>query len=131
MHRKISIINPTTICMIICAILLFKAFYNTYEYSPNDPIGPAEGRLVLGVSGAIVGAVMGLILAFIARLFFKPNRANRLLKEQNKILYDNNNNNYNQNSKVSELNQLNKLKENGTLSEEEFKKLKNEILSRK
>ncbi|MCB2295449.1 hypothetical protein LGK95_18360 [Clostridium algoriphilum] len=128
MNKKISFINPTTICMVICAIFLFNVFYKTYEYSPNDPIGAVGGRLLLGVTGAIVGAIMGLILTFIAHLFFKPSRTNRLLKEQNNILY---NNNCNKNNKIEELNKLTELKKSGTLSEEEFKKLKNKILNKR
>ncbi|MCB2357106.1 SHOCT domain-containing protein [Clostridium estertheticum] len=127
MNKKKSFINPTTICMGICAILLFNVFYKTYEYSLNDPIGATEGRLVLGITGAIGGAFMGLILRYIGHLFFRPSRTDRLIRQQNKIL---SNNNYNPNSKVNELKELNELKKSGALSEEEFKKMKNEILNR-
>ncbi|MCB2362248.1 SHOCT domain-containing protein [Clostridium estertheticum] len=128
MNKKISFINSTTICMVICAIFLFNVFYKTYEYSPDDPIGAVGGRLLVGITGAIVGALMGLILRFIGHLFFRPCRTDRLIREQNKIL---SNNNYNKNSKVNELKELNELKKSGALSEEEFKKMKNEILNRR
>jgi len=118
--------------MLICAILLFKVFYKTYEHSVGDPIGAVEGRLLMGIIGGIGGAMLGLLLAFIAHLFFKPSHTNRLLKEQNRMLNDNyRENNYNKNSKVDEINKLNNLKKSGVLSLEEFKKLKNEILNRK
>jgi len=135
MHRKksiINLINPTTICMLICAITLFNLTYKTYEYKVGDPIGAVGGRLLVGISGGVVGAIFGLILSFIVHLFFGPSRTQRLLKEQNRILNDNNNeNNYSKNSKVDELNKLNDLKKSGLLSLGEFKKLKNEILNRR
>lgn len=128
MNKKKSVINPTTICMIICAIFVSDAFYKSFQYSVGDPIGAVNGRLLLGATGAITGAIFGLILSFIAKLFFKPSRTSRLIREQNNILSDND---YNKNNKVDELNKLNELKKNGTLSEEEFKKLKYEILNRR
>ena len=132
MRKKISLINPTTICMLICAIPLFNVFYKTYEHNVGDPISAVEGRLLMGITGGIGGAMLGLILAFIAHLFFKPSHTNRLIQEQNRMLNENNKeNNYDKNSKVDELNKLNNLKKSGVLSLEEFKKLKNEILNRK
>ena len=115
--------------MFICAILISKVFYKVFEYSPDDPISAINGRIIFTITGAITGAIVGLILAFIIHIFFKPGRTNRLLKEQNKILYDNSN--YIKTSKVDELNKLNELKKSGILREEEFIKLKNEILYRK
>ncbi|MCB2295894.1 hypothetical protein LGK95_20750 [Clostridium algoriphilum] len=126
MRKKISLINPTTICMLICAILLFDVSYRTFEYSVGDPIGAANGRLLVAIAGGIGGAVMGFILASIAHLFFKPSRTNRLLQEQNRML---NNNNNNINNKIDKLNKLNELKKSGAISENELKKLKNEILN--
>lgn len=129
MSKKASIINLTTICMTICAILIAKVFYKFFEYTPGDPVSATNGRTIFTITGAISGAIIGLILAFIIHIFFKPGHTNRLLKEQNRILYDNNN--YNKVSKVDELNKLNELKKSGMLREEEFIKLKNEILNRK
>jgi len=129
MSKKASKLNLNTICMAICAILVFKVFYETFEYSPGDPISAVTGRIIFSITGALAGAIIGLILAFIIHIFFKPSRTNRLLKEQNRILYDNNN--YNKTSKVDELNKLNELKKSGMLREKEFIKLKNEILNRK
>jgi len=114
--------------MLVCAIALFNLTYKTYEFKVGDRIGAVGGRLLVGISGGVVGAIFGLILSLIARLFFRSSRNQRLLKEQNRILKDNNN--YNKNTKVDELNKLNDLKKSGVLSVVEFKKLKNEILNR-
>ena len=100
MNKKKSVINPTTICMIICAIFISDGFYKSYEYSIGDPIGSVGGRLLVRAMGAITGAIFGLILSFVAKLFIKLFSTNSLIKEQNKILSDNN---YNKNNKVNEL----------------------------
>ena len=130
MRKKLSIINPITIGILIFAILCFKMFYNNFEYSPGDPIGEvANGRLLVGIIGGIIGGIVGLILGFIVHLMFRPNLTNRLLKEQNRMIYNNNNNS--KNNKIDELTKLNELKKKGAISEEEFKELKGEIVNRR
>ena len=132
MSKRKSLINPTTICVLIGAVLMFNVSYKTFEYSVGDPFGAIEGRRIVAISGGVAGAFAGLLLAFVARLLFIPSCTNRLLKEQNRMLNNNKHqNNSNRNNKVDELNKLNELKKNGALSEEEFRKLKNEILNRK
>ena len=126
MHKKISIINPMTIGMLILAIPCFNIFYKTYKFSQGDPI---NGRLIGGIGAGIGGGVIGLVLGFIVYLMFRPSQTNRLLKEQNRMIYNNINNN--KNNKIDELTKLNELKKNGAISEEEFKKLKNRILNRR
>lgn len=127
--KKKSLLNSTTICMLLCAIAIAKFSYESYQYNLGDPFKFVEGRIIFTIFGSILGAIMGLILVFFIHIFFKPSRTNKLLEQQNKFLYDNNK--YNKNSKVDELNKLNELRKNGVLCEKEFIKLKNEILNRK
>ena len=126
MHKKISIISPMTIGMLILAITCFNIFYKTYEISPGDPV---NGRLIGGIGAGIGGGIIGLVLGFIVYLSFRPSQTNRLLKEQNRMIYNNNKNN--KNNKIDELTKLNELRENDAISDEEFKKLKNEIVNRR
>lgn len=132
MSKRKSLINPTIICMLIGAIVMFNVSYKTFEYHVGDAFGAIEGRRIVAISGGVGGAFAGLLLAFVAHLFFRPSHTNRLLKEQNRMLNNNKyQNNSNRNNKVDELNKLNELKKSGVLSEQEFRKLKTEIVDRK
>ena len=125
MKNKISLINPMTICILIFAIPSFYEIYITYIPSANDPAG---GKYILSITAGIGGGIIGLGIWFIGHILFRPNHTNRLLQEQNRILYDNSKiSNY---SKTDELSKLNELKKSGSISEYEFNKLKNEIINR-
>ena len=125
MKKKISLINPMTICILLCAIPLVILTHKIYTPSANDPVG---GEFMLEVFMGIGGGIIGLGIWFIGHILFRPNHTSRLLQEQNRILYDNSKiNNY---SKTDELSKLNELKKSGSISEYEFNKLKNEIINR-
>lgn len=125
MKNKIFLINPMTVCILICAISLVILTHKIYTPSVNDPAG---GEFMLEALMGIGGGIIGLFIWFIGHILFRPSHTNRLLQEQNRILYDNSKiSNY---SKTDELSKLNELKKSGSISEYEFNKLKNEIINR-
>jgi hypothetical protein len=77
--------------------------------------------LIMALSGAIFGAILGLIF----RVLFGPNRTQRLLYKQNKILQ-----NKVKNDKLDDLERINILKKSGSITDREYEKLKKEILNR-
>ena len=125
MKKKISLISPMTICILIFAIPSFYLFYKSYTPTINDPVG---GKYIIAIFAGISGGIIGLIIWFIGHMMFRPNHTQRLLQEQNRMLHDNNANG--NNSKIDELKDLDGLKKSGAITEDEFNRLKNEILNR-
>ncbi|MCB2295948.1 SHOCT domain-containing protein [Clostridium algoriphilum] len=138
MRKKKSFINPITVCTITGAILLFNVFYKMYKQPVGAPTSEFTGRLYMGGVGAMFGSIIGLMLGLFIYTIFKPSKTKILLLEQRRMIKDfdnnNNNNNYNNNNnndKIDKLSKLNELKKSGAISDEEFNKLKKEIINRK
>jgi len=143
MRKKKSFINPITVCTMTGAILLFNVFYKMYKQPVGAPISEFTGRLYMGGVGAMFGSIIGLMLGLFIYTIFKPSKTKILLLEQRRMIKDfdnNNNNNYNNNNnnnnidkidKIDKLSKLNEFKKSGAISDEEFNKLKKEIINRK
>lgn len=80
--------------------------------SDENWIGRIAVSLAIACSGAILGGIIGLILHLIFR------RRTIVVSKNDK-------------TKIDDLNNLNNLRKNGTVTEEEFKRLKREIINNK
>lgn len=122
MDKKSSAKIPMLIGMVLGFISLFKMYYAVYEPSIGDP---ANGRYIIATYAGIGGGLIGLILGYFVYSMFTPRKKIRPLQDQNRKQYNNNN------SKTDELIRLSGLKNSGAISDQEFRKLKSEILNRR
>lgn len=125
-YKRPSPKKPVLITALIFGLIGGYSFYEIPSIEGgNSFFGNLVTGLTMGVGSAIIGAVAGLIIY----LIFKPSNTSILLREQTELLK-----NQMGNSKISKADELNKiaeLRKSGAITEEEFNRLKNEILNRR
>ncbi|MDF2677953.1 MAG: hypothetical protein K0Q97_2289 [Bacillota bacterium] len=119
-YKKPSPLKPVGITALIFGVL---GGYISFQFpTTNSVLGNLAISVTMGGSSAIFGAIVG----FIIYLVFKPTSTSLMLREQNELIR-----NQMKGTKADELNKLAGLRKNGAITEEEFNRLKNEILNRR
>ncbi|AGK96617.1 SHOCT domain-containing protein [Clostridium pasteurianum] len=122
-YKRPSPKKPVLITALIFALL---GGFMTSQFPTTDSILTTIAvSLTMAGSSAILGAIVG----FIIYVIFKPSNTSILLREQTELLR--NKMGDSKGSKADELNKIAELRKNGAITEEEFNRLKNEILNRK
>lgn len=119
-YKKPSALKPVITCMIIFGVI---AGYTCY--SIPDPTHTAAMNLVMSLIMAVSASMVGAIVGFVLYMFFRPTNTDFLLQQQNDLLSNNFNNQY---SKADELKKILDLKKSGAITEDEYNRLKNDIL---
>lgn len=126
MYKKSSPLNPIIICSLILLLISESIIFSVKL--PQDEL--IEDSVFMGLVSIFWGGILGIIVYY---LFLKPSKSQLLLQKQTELLEKGVNSTIN-NAKVNKIDALGKLTElrkSGTISEEEFYKLKKEIIDEK
>lgn len=110
---------------IIPITMLIFSIFLIYLFNTMTSYNSITERIVMSLVAAFMGCVGGAITGFILYLIVRGDRTTNLLKQQNEILLD-----MKKKTKSSQLSELCELKEKGIITEEEFNKLKSDIIDK-
>lgn len=122
-YKKPSPLKPVGITALIFGVL---GGYVVFKIPSNGPSNSILGNLAIAGTMGVSSAIFGAIVGFVIYLVFKPTSTSLMLREQNELIR-----NQMKGTKTDELNKLAGLRKNGAITEEEFNRLKNEILNRR